>query len=265
MYFKRRQLVRFAQQSLWHGLRGGKVPDRTRILLACMPKSASTFLYNCIGDLPDMTRVQLARPQLRMEENIDFQQALRVAHKNYICQMHVRNNENTQALCREFDIKRVVLVRNLADCLVSTVDHIRNETDVLVLAHLLPGQKNLDDQALQNLLADHLLPWYVSFYLSWLEDRNALFVTFDDVRTAPQDTIARVLDFAGVQTAPQALEAIVTGRQKSQTKGRGSDQKIASRFNQGVSGRGQNISDYAKKRIEELLSHYPDVDFSPIA
>lgn len=261
MYHKPKQLFRFARQSIWHGLRGGKVPDRTRILLACMPKSASTFIYNCIGDLPGMNQVQLARPQLRVEQNLDFVHTLRVAHKNFICQMHVRNNENTQNLTREFGVKRVVLVRNLADCLVSTVDHIRNETDVLVLAHLLPGQRDLDDDALQNLLADHLIPWYISFYLSWLEDKDALHIHYDDVRTAPEQTISKIMKFAGADVAEETIAAIVAQRKGSRAK----DQKVGSRFNKGVSGRGSAITEYAQDRIRTLTKHYPSVDFSPIA
>ena len=127
---------------------------------------------------------------------------------------------------------------------------------------MLLGQSDLDDEALQNLLVDHLLPWYVSFYLSWLEDEDVLRITYEDVRTAPVDTVERIMAFAGRNISRDQLELVVSNRQALQKQGR--DQKVGSRFNKGVSGRGRDISSYAKQRIQALLNHYPDVDFSPI-
>ena len=90
------------------------------------------------------------------------------------------------------------------------------------------GQRDLDDEALQNLLADHLLPWYVSFYLSWLEDEDALRITYEDVRTAPVDTVERIMAFAGQNISRDQLELVVSNHQALQKQGR--DQKAGSRF-----------------------------------
>lgn len=100
-------------------------------LLACMPKSGSTWLCNILAELPDFRITHMvphygAREQEVCGDTID-KNLQNICSFHVISQHHVKYNVNTRHCCIQYCIKPVVLLRGIADNLVSLVDHWRNE------------------------------------------------------------------------------------------------------------------------------------------
>src|ERR1700735_4223003 len=62
------------------------------ILIACMPKSGSTFLSDVIGQCPDFRRAVLTPSAGRREQEIDEQLLRRLDRVSFVAQHHVRNS-----------------------------------------------------------------------------------------------------------------------------------------------------------------------------
>ena len=174
--------------------------ERHRILLACMPKSGSTFLSNTVGRLPGFRKIALTRHYGRVEQDISFSLALRKYKYSYICQQHVRYNARTAEAIETFDLTPVVLVRNIYDCVVSLRDHLRRESIETPMAYLLESHLALEDAEIEALIVDLAVPWYVNFYVSWMFCPNALWLTYEDVVADPAKVIATILERAGAKT-----------------------------------------------------------------
>jgi Flp pilus assembly protein TadD len=84
-----------------------------RLLVACMPKSGSTFLTDLIAKLPGMQRVHLVPEYGRREQEFDLEQLVIHRDIGFVSQLHVRPSEFTLGLCRKFGIRPIFLYRNI--------------------------------------------------------------------------------------------------------------------------------------------------------
>jgi hypothetical protein len=227
---------------------------RPHVLIACMPKSASSFLSDAVAAIDGMRLGSLAWSYGGREQTLDVVQLARIDHRSYVAQQHLRYSGDVGELIAEFNLTPVVLTRNVFDVVASFRDHIRSlePGDELWLAPLTPSHGKLPDAALEDLIADLIMPWYINFYASW-NGLDALRVTYDQVRSDPAEAVRRICERAGIAHDERAIAAAVeTARAK------------AKRFNQGVSGRGVSLSPYARDRIASFARHYPEVDFREI-
>ena len=226
--------------------------ERPHVLVACMPKSASTFLTDILAQLPGMRRAHLTSAYGQREQTLDVVQLARFDLASYVCQQHLRYSADVGDLIAEFRLTPVVLTRNIFDVVASVRDHFRNESTDGPMATLGPEHARLPDSALEDLIADLIAPWYISFYVGW-QGVDGVRATYDEVRDSPRDVVGRICERARIKADGAAIErAIETAR----AKGR--------RFNKGVSGRGEAISTSARERIASFARHFPDVDFTPI-
>lgn len=227
--------------------------ERHRILLACMPKSGSTFLSNAVARLPGFRKIALTRHYNRVEQEISFSLALRKYKYSYICQQHVRYNACTTEAIETFDLTPVVLVRNIYDCVASVRDHLRSESIETPMAYLLESHLALEDAELETLIVDLLVPWYVNFYVSWMHCPNAMWLTYEDVVANPARAIAAILEQAGAEADDVEITRSLSAVDPS-----------ADRKNAGRAGRGQELREESKASIRRYREFYPEIDFSRI-
>jgi hypothetical protein len=227
---------------------------RPHVLIACMPKSASSFLIDVVGGLTGMRQGSLAWSYGGREQTLDVVQLARIDHRAYVAQQHVRYSGDVGEFIAEFNLTPVVLTRNVFDVVASFRDHIRSlePGDELMLAPLTPAHASLSDAGLEDLIADLIMPWYINFYASW-SGIDSLRVTYDQVRSDPAEVVKRICERAGIAHDEQTVAAAVESARAK-----------AKRFNKGVSGRGAALSPYARERIASFARHYPDVDFREI-
>lgn len=231
----------------------GQLAPRHHVLVACMPKSGSTFLSNTVSRLPGFRKATLVRHYGRVEQDLDPFITLRKNRYDYVAQHHVKYNENTQFVIETFNIKPVVLVRNLFDCVVSFRDHLRRESTIGPSAWIGESHKSLSDEELDAMIAHVVIPWYINFYVSWQQAPEKLMVTYNDMVGDTAGTLGKVVSYLGLTFDDEQIGQVLAPRAGGQD-----------RFNVGQVGRGEGLSEESKAVIRRFRSFYPEIDFSPV-
>jgi uncharacterized membrane protein YkvA (DUF1232 family) len=226
----------------------------TRILLACMPKSGSTFLTDVIESLPDFKRAKLSpSPSGGRQPELDEARLKAAGHGSFIAQEHVLYSDWTAKMCNDFALKPVVLVRSLPDAIVSICDHIRREGGARHLCLADPRAAGVDDATLEAMLAHFRAPWYVNFYMSWRMVRSKLMISYEELIDNPETTVGKIVDFAG---------ASVTNRAIARAVGEVRDRR-QSRLNVGVDGRGAKLKPEILRELAGLFDFFPEAADDP--
>lgn len=221
---------------------------RPHILIACMPKSGSTFLANILAAHRGLRRRKLL-PQYsdREQELCEIRLSL-YNYGGYVAQIHLRNSEWTQELIRRYGLTPVVLVRDLLDCVASIRDHIRKEKNFGSIIPVSPHVLSLDDDALDDMIVQFAMPWYLSFYAGWRRDDKAFMLHYDDLTADPAAAMTEILARANMKTSPGLIaEAIEKGQGKY------------NRFNKGVSGRGATIRPETRRKLLDMAAFFPEL------
>jgi hypothetical protein len=231
---------------------GYDVPcEHNHLLLACMPKSGSTWLSTMLSSLPGFEAVTLVNGWDRREQELSEIQLLLHHHSNYVSQMHIRYSEPTAALMHRFTLKPIVLVRNIFDIVPSIRDHWNHEGVRGPACYLSTNLTDWPPDKIDEFIVDMGLPWYFNF--SWRECEDKLLLTYEELRLDPRQAMARICDHYAIGvTATQIDDAISKAKRKS------------TRLNKAEVGRQESISNAARKTIVTMASYYEEVDFTPI-
>lgn len=225
---------------------------RPHILLACMPKSGSTFLAAMIADLPGMAAESLVPAAGRAEQELSRISLARASRRAYIAQHHVHYSDWTQQMIDHYRLTPVVLVRNLYDVAVSVRDHLRRESIDWPGVWFEPHHADLPDADLEMMIARLAMPWYASFYMGWRAAPGALMLDYDDIVADPAGALVRVAGRAGVEARDDAVAAAVAAAARRDA-----------RLNVGRPGRGAGLDPAARAHIRALLAHYPEAAGDP--
>jgi hypothetical protein len=229
------------------------------MFVACVPKSASTFLKNVLvaltgyRDLFDVFAAGQNEHDLYLPSLIEF------ADVDSVTQQHCRASEANIQLMQAFRIRPVVLVRNIFDAMVSQLDFHRN--GAYLNSYFRGDFLTLDETTQIDLLIDNLVPWYLQFVASWqLAEKEGrlevLWLSYEDLTSNKTGSIENVLSFYGVGASEKNIEAVIASTEAEARR---------NRFNKGVAGRGAKaLTDDQKSRIISLTRYYPDTDFSLI-
>jgi len=184
------------------------MPEHQRsrgFLIACMPKSGSTFLSELVASLPGFRREHLVPSYNRREQELSEEEIARAfvgTHhirraymdgvvtapclpRGFVAQHHVRHNDETQLLIDTYGLVPIVLVRNLFDVVVSLRDHLVKSSVYTPAAFVDEDFENLPEERQHDFLIDLAMPWYIHFYVSWWKAENKLLVTYEDLVEDP--------------------------------------------------------------------------------
>ncbi|MCM2291890.1 hypothetical protein NAC44_06055 [Allorhizobium sp. BGMRC 0089] len=258
---------------------------QTNILVAALPKSASTFISTSLRKALDLPNVVLMAPSLLaqppfsmgiwLREQETDELALMVHGLNrtgYVAQHHIRC---TPYLCRQmalYNIRPIVTYRNVFDSLVSYDDMRRADReswlsnlkgDDIYLVDGLPDNYNdLDDETRLNLMVAREAAWYLEFYMSWkVCERQGLvkplWVSYEKDFLASKQVLAeRMAEFL----KPREIDA-----KKLAAQFEDKESARDARFNKGVKGRGKGLPDSAKEIVRKVFEPYcAQFDFSEI-
>lgn len=218
------------------------------ILVACQPKSASTFLCKSIAERAGGRTRFLSASRGRGEQEFARRKLWRAGWARsplIVSQQHVRYSRSTAALIRDFDVKVAVLRRNLFDVVCSIRDHVRQEDPEMPVFYCDQGLAALPDADLELLIARMAIPWYLNFHLSWRQAEDVIDVSYDDIAADPAKVVDDVLDHANFPV----------GRRRSVGLLQADD---STRLNMGVSGRGREMSEAAITAVRTLVETYAD-------
>ncbi len=229
------------------------------IFIACLPKSASTFLKNVLVNITGYKELFAVYAAAPSEHELYLPSIEEYADQNTVTQQHCRASEANIQMMQAFGIRPVILVRNIFDAIVSLHDFYKQgayfqsyfRADFLTLSE----EKQLD------LLIDNVVPWYLQFVASWSlaekEDRLELYwLSYEDLTQNKVESVQQLLEFYGLGASSAAIERSIAATEAEERR---------NRFNKGVSGRGKTgLTDMQKQRIIALSEYHPATDFSRI-
>jgi hypothetical protein len=215
------------------------------LLVACQPKSGSTFLSRYLADMGGGKTRSFVPGFGRREQELSERRLLQARLRRerlLVGQHHVRHSGTTQKYIDRYRIDVVVLTRNLFDVIASLRDHVRREDPAGPLFYLDKDMLKMSDRELEEFLARFAIPWYLNFYMSWRAAGNAMFVRYEDMAADTDGVARRIFERFGLTVAKSALDLSAI-REKS-------------RFNKGVVGRGREISADARRMVVEQVGFY---------
>jgi hypothetical protein len=250
------------------------------ILIACAPKSASTFLHAALTralNLPsaclfaatlDWGSAALHGSALR-EQEPDELSLIRngLNRRGYVAQHHTRCSPYLAMLLSTYHVRPIVTHRNLFDTMISLDDMVMDwrsragSIDNGYFADALPSNFEHRDRADRlMILAQRLTAWFVQFYVSWKKCERIgvtkpLWISYEQDFLGDKAVLARrIADFCEVGDV-RTIEAALGDRSAGKAK----------RLNQGVAGRGRDLPDEVRDYILSVAGYYSDdEDLTPL-
>jgi hypothetical protein len=228
-----------------------------RLLLACFPKSGSTFLASILAGLPGFQKVSLVPDYGRREQELSLELLLTAqrSYGHFVAQHHLRCSQETRRLIALFSLQPIVLVRNLQDVVVSIRDHIQHGGTVIAQAYIPPDAPQWNNQRIELFIADMILPWYFNFYASWTDYPDRVQLTYEELVADPASAVRRLRN---------ELDLVATDAEVQTAVETACLQPGSTRFNVGLCGRGKELPVGVVSRIQELASYYRFLDLSPL-
>lgn len=229
------------------------------VFIACVPKSASTFLKNVLVGITGYRDLFAVFAAGQNEHDLFLPVLDEYADQNTVTQQHCRASEANIQIMQAFGIRPVVLVRNIFDAIVSLHDFYK--TGAYFNSYFRGSFMELDDQTQVDLLIDNIVPWYLQFVASWdlveKEKRlDILWLDYVDLTQNKEDSIENILRFYGLGAARTAIEKTIKTTEADARR---------NRFNKGVAGRGiKNLTKDQKERIILLTKYHRNTDFGRI-
>lgn len=231
----------------------------THIFIACVPKSASTFLKNLLVSLTGYRDVFMVYAAGQNEHELYLPTLLETAHFDTVTQQHCRASFANVQMMQAFEIKPVVLVRNVFDSVMSLLDFY--DKGAFKHSYFREDFLTLDEETRIDLLIDTVIPWYFQFVASWSlvekqQNLDIFWLCYEDLIADKPTAIQNVLRFYGLGAARRGIEQKVREIESGARK---------IRFNKGVKGRGATrLSERQKERIRRFARYFPATDFSRI-
>jgi tetratricopeptide (TPR) repeat protein len=229
------------------------------VFIACVPKSASTFLKNVLVDLTGYKNIFSVYSSWQTEQELYLPTVMEYADQNTVTQQHCRASEANIQMMQAFGIRPVVLVRNVFDAVISLADFYRQ--GAYFNSYFRADFLTLGEEKQVDLLIDNIVPWYLQFVASWSlaekEDRLEIYwLSYEDLIRNKVKSIEQLLEFYGLGAAGSAVERLIAATEAKSNK---------NRFNIGVAGRGKTgLTNKQKERIIALTEYHPATDFSRI-
>lgn len=255
-------------------------PARPNILVACAPKSGSTFISAMLAQSLKLPVASLtftsgsstlfSQTYLR-EQELDELAVLNngVRGGGYVAQHHIRC---TPYLCRQmqfYNIRPIVTHRNVLDCLVSMDDMFiawrdgDGTQDTKYFRDALPAGftgMNREDRLVA--LAHRHVPWYLQFYMSWKKCEamglvKPLWISYEDDFLGDKHGLAKRL---AAYIGPQHANAADIAARLADTR-----DGARLRLNKGEAGRGRDVPGRVRAIVREIFAAYAeDLDFTAL-
>lgn len=230
------------------------------ILIACMPKSASTYLTVLVEEYLAFDNVPLCFDFGSSEQDLYLPNLLYFNADSTVSQHHLRATEANLKMINTFDIKTVLVVRDIGDALVSLRDQVTKSIPENLTAKIPDDFADWSTDRQMDLIIDFAGPWFVQFFVTWWHASakgkvSPLWINYENLTRDPVEELLRIAAFVGVPSDPATARAAV---QRSEAR--------FTRYNKGVSGRGMNTLSLRQiLRLRRLIRNYDDVNFRMIA
>jgi hypothetical protein len=229
------------------------------LFIACVPKSASTFLKNLLVNLTGYRDLFTVYAAGQSEHEIYLPTLRELAHRDTVTQQHCRASDANVHLMQAFGIRPVVLVRNIFDSVMSLLDFYNK--GAFQTSYFRADWPLLDEETKIDLLIENVIPWYFQFVASWdlVEKQKrleVLWLTYEDLVADKPSSVLKVLKFYGLGASRRGVEQRISEIESEERK---------IRFNKGITGRGRSgLNNRQQEQIRALKRYYPSTDFGRI-
>src|SRR5438874_4046944 len=229
------------------------------LFIACVPKSASTFLKNLLVNLTGYRDLFTVYAAGQSEHEIYLPTLRDSAHLDTVTQQHCRASDANVHLMQAFGIRPVVLVRNIFDSVMSLFDFHNNGASQT--SYFRADWPVLDEETKIDLLIENVIPWYFQFVASWdlAEKQKRIeihWLTYEELIADKTASALKVLKFYGLGASGRGVDERIRQIESEERK---------NRFNKGIAGRGQaGLNDRQKDRIRRFTRYYPSTNFGRI-
>lgn len=240
----------------------GLAGKKRRIWHVAMPKSGSTWVTVTLKLILEergwKSAFLLPAAGQREQEVVpaELMRQGKLDDDTFACQQHCLFSEYVGQMVQNYRYKVIIQVRNIADCMVSTLDHLNKDSVFGPIFFLDENQwKNFDDETKLNYVIDFVAPWYIKFWVGWsrfiAQHTNiSMFIRYESILQNPEHEFARMLEFCGENPLDKEFD--------HQSKNH------FTRKNIGIIGRGKRLPVWAHNRLKNLASYYPNTDFKPL-
>ena len=236
--------------------------DKQLLVVAAAPKAGSTFLVNTLMQVTGLRGFRLCSAYSTNEHDLYLPALCVMNASGCVSQLHMKGTFHNAALMRSFGIRPIILVRRIADIVVSLQHDMRKKAGK-------PGVDSgragfsfiwqdrstgaLSDERLADMIIDLALPWFVNFYVSWhrLCEQgavDALWLTYEELSANKEATLRRALDFLGFRDVGPIDPELLARRYGTFRDGRVGQSEKA-------------LTPRQHDRIRALFAYYPDIDF----
>jgi tetratricopeptide (TPR) repeat protein len=229
------------------------------LFIACVPKSASTFLKNLLLRLTGYRDLFAVYAAGQTEHEIYLPTLCEHADSNTVTQQHCRASDANVHLMQAFGIRPVVLVRNIFDSVMSLLDFYNG--GAFKSSYFRADWPTLDEETKIDLLIENVIPWYFQFVGSWdlAEKQQRLevhWLSYEEFIADKCSAVLQILRFHGLGASRRGVEQCI---REVESNGR------KNRFNKGVAGRGRSgLTDRQKDQVRRLARYFPSTDFGRI-
>ena len=235
--------------------------NRTHIFVACMPKTASTFLTSVLARL---TGFQVASLIMTLDNEQDmFVPAMGLLNgKDTLTFQHMRATPSNLYCLHHARIEPIITVRDFVDVVVSLRDMIELEQQREYFNALWPHPQEflkMDRERQLDALIEIQMPWFYSFYVSWHDacrynGFSARWLTYEQFSRDKPGAVGAILRRHGIERSRAQIEQACRAARTSRN-----------RVNKGGKGRGRaQLTDDQICRLHRMADYYPWVDFSPV-
>ncbi|MDA8561859.1 sulfotransferase domain-containing protein [Gammaproteobacteria bacterium] len=230
--------------------------DYNRILLSCFAKSGSTYLSEIFSSMKNYERSSLTNFHDRREQELD-PYSLLYSHanmKNYVSQLHVRYHLATKNYINFFNLKPIVLVRNIFDVVISFKEHLLNESVKVPQAYVPDDYIGWDEIKQLDFIVEMIVPWYFNFFVSWKDshkENKAIFITYEELNKDVFSVVKKINDYHNLDLSDVEINNAII---------KANENKASIRKNVAVIGRGEILSQDLKNKIIAYSKFY-NTDF----
>lgn len=235
---------------------------RPSVLLAFAPKCAGTFLRSAAihavdGQLTRIVHAQGGRDATPYLPTYVLYLAGGFPAATLVTHAHMQALPANRNFIEALDLKPAIMLRSVPDMLVSYLDMVGSEpasANHWLNVAIPDAFARWDGAARADFLIDTIMPWYASYFATWLAyardaPRRVQILRYRDFRADPASILGAVLAHAGLPRSPEVCALAVAAAWET---------RHDNRFNRGVEGRGgERFTAAQKRRIERLLfEHY---------
>jgi hypothetical protein len=218
---------------------------REHLLIACFPKSGSTYLSKVLREMTGLRKAYVAEPGPQNEQDLCAKKLIGLRHRS-VLQQHVKATGANLQLLVKLGMRPIVQTRNLFDVVVSLHDHLLQNHRSLPCGFVSEEYLRMAWNERMDYLIHLHLPWYFNFVLSWREAARQIDVypiTYEQLFADQRGELTRIAAYHGIRVSDQLVTEAMARAARSNT-----------RLNVGIVGRGNEMLSSRHKQTIRLLA-----------